>query len=438
MCHILLYGEFMEALILMLEKVVWSIPLVLLLVFTHAYFTVKLKFPQRFTFIGIKNMLNSDKNNTDEGISSFKSIMTVLAATLGTGNIIGVATAILIGGVGSIFWIFVSGVLAIATKYAETYIVLKYRKKDKNGYYGGTMYVLDEKIGNKKLAIYFSILLILTTFGMGSMIQSNAISSTIIQNYSVDLKLIGIVVTILCGYVLFGNEKRISNISSILIPVAVIIYILSCVYLIWIYKENLMPSIVYITKEALNFKAMSGGILASSAIAAMSNGLSKGLFTNEAGMGTSPIFDCTVKEQDIKKQSIMSSTAVFIDTVFLCTITGILFVASGGYLITSNPVEFAQGVFMNLPCGKFIFTFMITIFAVSTIPCSGFYGSVGIRYIFNSKKIYNILYKVIFLVFVYIGAISKIQVVWSISSIANALMVIPNLLMLFYLKDEIE
>lgn len=428
----------MENIIFLLEKIIWSIPLIVILVFTHIYFTIKLKFPQKFTFIGIKNMLESDKNNTSEGISSFKSIMTVLAATLGTGNIIGIATAIIIGGVGSIFWIFVSGVLAIATKYAETYIVLKYRKRDKNGYYGGAMYVLDEKVGSKKLAIYFSVLVILSSFGMGAMIQSNAISSTIIKNYNIDLKVIAIIVTILCGYALFGNEKRISNISSILIPIAVVIYCLSCTYLMFIFRENLIPSIVYIVKEAINFKAVSGGILGSSAIMAMSSGLSKGLFTNEAGMGTSPLFDSTVKEQDIKKQSIMSSTTVFIDTVFLCTITGILFVASGGYLITSNPIEFAQGIFMNLPFGKFIFTFIITIFAISTIPCSGYYGSVGIKYIFNSKSFYKFIYKIIFLVFVYIGTISKIQVVWSISSIANALMVIPNIFMLFYLRDEIE
>lgn len=171
----------MEEIILWLEKIVWSIPLVVILIFTHLFFTIKLGFPQKYTWAGIKGMLKSDKNNTEEGISSFKSIMTVLAGTLGTGNIIGVATAILIGGVGSVFWIFFSGVLAIATKYAETYIVLKYRKKDKKGYYGGAMYVLDERLGKRRVAIFFSIFVILSSFGMGSMIQSNAISSTLIR-----------------------------------------------------------------------------------------------------------------------------------------------------------------------------------------------------------------------------------------------------------------
>lgn len=428
----------MEKIILLIEKLVWSIPLVALLMFTHIFFTLKLKFPQKYTFLGLKNMLNSDKNNTSEGISSFKSIMTVLAATLGTGNIIGVATAILLGGVGSIFWIFISGIFAISTKYAEEYIVLKYRKRDKKGYYGGAMYVLDEVLGKKSLAILFSVFVILSSFGMGSMIQSNAISSSIIQNYDVDLKIIAIIITLLCAYVLFGNEKRISNISSILIPIAILVYCISCLILLYIFRANLLPSIAYIIKEALNFKSVTGGIFGSTAILSMSSGLSKGLFTNEAGMGTSPLFDSTVKEQDIKKQSIMSSTTVFIDTVFLCTITGILFVASGLYLTTNNPVEFAQGVFLNLPYGRAIFTFIICIFAISTIPCSGFYGSIGIKYLFKSKNIYKVIYKLVFLGFVYIGCVSKIQLVWSISSIANALMVIPNLIMLYNLKSEIK
>lgn len=428
----------MELFFAKIEGLVWSIPLVLLLILTHIYFSVKLKFPQKYTLKGLKYMLFSDKKNTKEGISSFKSIMAVLAATLGTGNIIGVASAIIIGGVGSIFWIFISGVFAIATKYAETYLVLKYRRKDKNGYYGGTMYVLADRIGAKKLAIMFSIFVILTSLGMGSMIQSNAISSAILQNFTIDVKIIGIVVTVLCAYVLFGSEKRISNISSILIPIAVAVYCIACVALLYIFRANILPSIQYIMECAFNFKAATGGIFASIAIRAMSAGLSKGLFTNEAGMGTSPLFDSTVREQNIKKQSIMSSTTVFIDTVFLCTITGILFVASGLYLTTNNPVELAQGVFLNLPYGNYIFMFMIAIFAISTIPCSGYYGSVAIKYLFHSKKIYQILYKMVYLVFVYIGTISAINLVWSVSSIANALMCLPNLIMLFYLRKEIE
>ncbi len=420
-----------------MEKLVWSLPLIVLLMFTHIFFSIKLKFPQKYTLKGLKYILKSDKKNTSDGISSFKSMMSVLAATLGTGNIIGVASAILIGGIGSIFWIFISGVFAISTKYAETFIILKYRKKEKNGSYGGSMYVLDERIGKRNIAIIFSILLIITTLGMGAMIQSNAISSTLIQNFDVDIKVVAIIVTIICAYVIFGGEKRISNISSILIPIAVIIYCISCIVLLVMFRNNIVLAIQKIISEALNFRAVSGGIFSSLAICAMSSGLSKGLFTNEAGMGTSPIFDATVKEKNITKQSIMSSTTVFIDTVLLCTITGIIFVASGLYINYTNPVEFAQSVFSLIPFGNYLFIFSIIVFAISTIPCSSYYGSIGIKYLFKSKKIYILLYKLVYIVFIYIGTLLEVREVWSISSIANALMILPNIYMLYYLRNEI-
>ena len=178
----------MELILTKIENVVWGIPLIVLLMSTHIYFTIKLKAPQKYVFCGLKMLLNEDKSKENEGISSFKAMMSVLAATLGTGNRI-------IGGIGSIFWMFVSGVLAIATKYAETYIVLKYRKKNKSGKFGGTMYVLDERIGNKKAAVLFSILLVITTIGMGALIQSNAISATISSNFNIDVRIVAIFVT---------------------------------------------------------------------------------------------------------------------------------------------------------------------------------------------------------------------------------------------------
>ena len=404
---------------------------------THIYLTFKLKFPQKYTFKGLKYMLKSDKENTKEGISSFKSLMAVLASTLGTGNIIGVATAIIIGGVGSIFWIFISGIFAIATKYAETYLALKYRRKDNKGFVGGAMYVLKYRLKSNSLALIFCIFLICSTLGMGAMIQSNAISSCISQNYNINISVIAILIVISCAYVLYGNEKRISNISSVLIPLATITYLISCIVLIYIYRSNIIPSVRLIISEAFNFRSCIGGIFSCVAIRAMSTGLSKGLFTNEAGMGTSPIFDCTVKEKSIKKQSIISSTSVFIDTVVLCTITGVIFVATGMYNITDNPSVLSQSVFELLPYGKITYMLLIVIFAIATIPCAGYYGSIATGFIFKNKKIENI-YRIVFLIFVYMGAISTIKLVWSISSVANALMVIPNTLMIYKLKNEIE
>jgi AGCS family alanine or glycine:cation symporter len=422
-----------------LENIICGVPLVVLLMYSHIYFTIKLKFPQKYTFEGLKYMIGGDKKNTSEGISSFKSLMAVLASTLGTGNIIGVATAITIGGAGSIFWIFISGIFAIATKYAETYIVLKYRKKDKHGkFYGGAMYILRDRLKNKSLAKLFSIFLICTTLGMGAMIQSNAISSSIVSNYDINIFLLAFFIIIPCSYALVGNEKRIANISSVLIPVATIVYLISCFALIYIYRNNILSSIIYILKEAFNLKSCTGGFLGSAMVRAMNTGFSKGLFTNEAGMGTSPIFDVSVREKDIKKQSIISSTSVFIDTVLLCTMTGIVFVASGMCNVTTNPALIANYTFSMLPFGKYIFIFMIVVFAISTIPCSGFYGSIAMKFLSNERKKYITRYRLVYIICVFIGAISKIEIIWSISSIANGLMVIPNVIMLFKLRKEIN
>ena len=248
----------MADVILKLEELIWSMPLVLLLMFTHIFFTIKLKYPQKYTLKGLKLMFKPNiKEKNKKGVSSFKSLMTVLAATLGTGNIIGVASAIMLGGVGSIFWIFISGIFAIATKYAETYLVLKYRQENKEGYFGGTMYVLKNILNKKVLAALFSIFVIIASFGIGSMIQSNAMASSINETFTVNKYLLAVIITIVCAYVIFGDEKRISNISSFLVPIATIVYILMCVALLYIFRFNIIPSIKLIISEAFSFKAIT-------------------------------------------------------------------------------------------------------------------------------------------------------------------------------------
>src|SRR5574344_356859 len=429
----------MEHIIFDIESVICGFPLLVVLMSTHVFFTFKLKFPQKNILKVIYYMLKSNKANDKDGISLYKSLMSVLASTLGTGNIIGIATAITIGGIGSIFWIFISGIFAIATKYAETYIVLKYRKKDKFGkYYGGAMYVLKDRLDLKIISKLFCIFLIFTTFGMGAMIQSNAVSLCLVQSFNLNKHIVGIIIVLLCAYTLLGNERRISNISSVFIPIATVIYIISCCILMYIYRENLSCSIMYIIKEAFDFKSLTGGIFGSVGIIAMNTGISKGLFTNEAGMGTSPIFDVSLKEKDIKKQSIISETSVFLDTVLLCTLTGIVFVTTGMYNISTNSRVIAQETFSVLPLGKYIYIFMITVFAISTIPCSGFYGTKAVNFLFLNKKFYIVIYRLIFLICVFVGTITKIELVWSISAISNALMIIPNVIMIYKLKEEIK
>ncbi|MDD2376427.1 MAG: alanine:cation symporter family protein [Clostridia bacterium] len=354
------------------------------------------------------------------------------------------SAAIIIGGVGSIFWVFVSGVFAIATKYAETFLCMKYRKikKEKNTkytkYYGGTMYVLRDRIGNNILAFLFAIFVIIASFGIGCMIQSNSVAENLSQNLNIDRNLIAIIITIIASYIIFSNERKIAKISSIIVPISTIIYFIMSIILLYIFRNNIINSILIIIDNAFNFKSGSVGIFTFLAMKALSTGLSKGMFSNEAGMGSSPIFETTVNNTNIKQQSIISSTSVFIDTVVLCSLTGIIFVASNMYINETNPVILVQNVFETLPFGNYLLTFCLTSFGFSAIPCWGYYGSQAIRFIFNNKVVYQNIYKIIYTICVYIGAVSAIELVWTLSSIANAFMTLPNIYMIYYLLDEIE
>ncbi len=428
----------MENILDKIESVVFGLPLILLLLYIHIYFTFKLKFPQFKIFKALKNMIFTKGRNKNSSITPFKSLMTVLAGTLGTGNIIGIASAIIIGGVGSLFWIFISGVLAIGTKYAETYIVLRYRKRKNGKYVGGAMYILDEILDKKKLAYIFAIFLVISTLCMGAMMQSNSIISTCAGSINVDKKVIAVVITILSGYIIFGNEKRIAKVSSILVPFATLIYLICSVMLLFIFRANIIPAIKLIISDALNFKAAFGGAVGMGIIISVKEGLSKGLFTNEAGIGTSPLFDVNVETEDIKGQSLISASSVFIDTVVLCTITGIIFVASNMYIGITNPDTLSITVFNIIPYGKEMLSFFLAIFAFSTIPCSCYYGWSGINYIFESKKIYEIMYKIIYLIFVFIGANTSLDIVWKLSTIANVFLMLPNIYMLYRLRKDIE
>lgn len=376
------------------------------------------------------------KNDNVRGVSSFKSLMTILAGTLGVGNIVGVATAITIGGIGSVFWIFVSGIFAIATKYAETYIPLKYRVIKNNKYVGGAMYVLKERLGFNILAFLFSVFVIFSSFG-GAMIQSNAMTEIIKGEVNISSTVIAILVTIFACYIIFGSEKKIAIVSSVIVPIAILIYVYMCIYLSVCFKDNLVNSIILIIKDAFNFKSSCGGFLASAGISAMNTGMSKGLYSNEAGMGSSPLFNVSVNsKKTIKEESIIASTSVFIDTVLLCTTTGILVVASGVNL--SDPIEVITEVFSVVPYGRHLIFIAITIFAMSTLPCTGYNGSVGVNYIHRNNKTYEVLYKIIYAMCIYIGCLSTVKIVWSISSIFNACMIFPNLILIYKLRKEIK
>ena len=434
----MLLGGNLENIIKLIERFVWSTPLILILIITHVFFTIKLKFPQFHMLQALKYLLNSKNDKKDKNNSSYKTLMATLAGTLGVGNIVGVATGICDGGIGVVFWIAVSGFFAIATKYAETYIVLKYRKKDKEKkYYGGTMYVLKERLDNKYMAIFFSIFVVIASFGIGAMIQSNSATENIVSNFNVNVKWVAVLITVLCAYVLLGNSKKIANVSSILVPIASIIYILMCLIIIFKFKINLINAIGDILNDALNIKAFATGTGIMYLLNMISVGLSKGMFSNEAGIGSSPMFDVTSNNTEVEKQSLIASLAVFIDTLLVCTLTGITVAVSYEYIDSQNVTELINNVFSNIPYGNLFLTISLSIFAIATIPCWSYYGQVAVNFLFGNKKIYIAIYNLIYIVAIYIGCMAKIDIIWAVSSIANALMCIPNIYMLIKLNQEI-
>ncbi len=426
----------LENIVYNLNEVIWGVPLISILLFTHIFTTIILKFPQRHVFKGVKYMFSNRKKGD---ISSFNSLMTILAGMLGTGNIIGVSSAILIGGAGSIFWIFIAGILAISTKYAETYLVLKYRKKGikKGSYIGGAMYVLREKVGSEILAKLFCIFTIISSFGIGAMIQSNSATISIVNNFSFDVEMVAIMITISAGFIIYSSAKVISKISSIIVPLSTIVFVVMQILLLFMYKNNIIPSIILILRSAFDFSAVAGGITGIVCIKALSAGLSKGMFSNEAGMGSTPIFECNVSEENIVKQSMISSTSVFIDTVLLCSITGLIIVSSGLYIYINDPFILVQNVFDIIPMGDKLLSFCLISFALASLPCWCFYGATAVKYLFDKNK-FVYLYKFIYMTAIYIGCTTTASLVWDVSSIANGLMVLPNIYMIIYLYNELK
>lgn len=423
-----------EKVIYRIEEVVWGPQFLLLFIFLGIYLSIKLKVPQLKTLRAICKV----KNKKSDGITSFKALMTILAGTLGIGNIAGVATAIMIGGIGSIFWIFISGIVAMAISYAENYLVLKYRKKDKtNGYFGGAMYILDEIMGRRKVAVLFCIFTLIATIGMGAMVQANSFTEILSEELGIDKNIFACAVAVISAYVIFGGKQKMANIYGFVIPFCTLTYVILCGVVIINNFSMLREAIMNILKCAFGIKQVVGGILGVSIMKCMSIGFSRGMFSNEAGMGSAPMFSATTEDmEDITKEAYIMSFSVFVDTIFLCTLTGLTIVVSGAYKI-SNVAVMLEMTFGIVPFGSMLLMICISVFAIATIPCWEFYGEQVLKYLF--KKRYSVyLYKIIYVICVYIGCVLSLNIVWSVSNTANALMALPNLYMIFALRKELS
>jgi len=433
------YGMF-EKLSIIIENMntfIWGPPFIMLLTVTSIYLSIKLRFPQLKICASIKEIFKVSRGTDGNRITQFKSLMTVLAGTLGTGNITGIAVAILVGGVGSLFWMLVSALLAMVISYAENYIVLMHRKKDKRkGYYGGTMYVLDEVLGKKKLAVFFALVVIIATVGSGTMTQANSLSTLLSDNLHVSESTIGIILGIVTAYTIFGGKRRIAKVSSRIIPICTLIYICLCVCILWKNRLGIIPGLSQILTVALGGKQIVGGVAGLSINVMIGKGFSIGMFSNEAGMGTAPMFTATVEDEDIEKGAGIAATSVVIDTIILCMLTGITIVSTGLYDVKSSS-ELLNGVFSQILFGKELLNICMVFFVLATIPCLEYYGEQAIAYL-TKRRLWTYIFRTLYIIGIYVGSIMYSNVVWDISGIANALMMLPNIYMIYNLTDEID
>lgn len=414
----------------------WGWPMMILLLGTHIFMTIRLRCPQRKLFTAIRLSIERDKDASGD-VSQFGALATALAATIGTGNIIGVATAIALGGPGAVFWCWITGVFGIATKYAEGLLAIKYRVQTPTGkMLGGPMYALEKGLGWKTMAILFAIFTMIASFGIGNTVQANAIATIANNTYGISPWIMGAVVCGLTAAVIIGGVKSIAKVCGMLVPFMALFYILGCIYILFVNHNYVWPAISLILKCAFTPEAAGGGFAGSSIMMVARYGLARGLFSNESGLGSAPIVAAAAQTRNPVRQALVSSTGTFWDTVIICALTGIVIVSS---IIAYPDISYHDGAaltkmaFGKIPyVGEPLLSFGLLTFAFSTILGWSYYGERAVEYLKGKKWSY--VYRLLYIVAVYVGSVASLNIVWNIADCMNALMAIPNLLSLLFLN----
>lgn len=415
---------------------VWGVPLLILLFGTHLFLTFRLGFIQKHIFKAIK--LSFTKHSEGKGeISHFGSLVTALAATIGTGNIVGVGTAIAAGGPGAVLWMWLTGVFGIATKYSEAVLAVKYRVVRRDGTVaGGPMYALEKGLGLKWLAVLFSIFTAVAAFGIGNMVQANSISVMFQKSFGISPWITGSVLTVITAVVILGGIKSIAKVCEVLVPFMAGFYILGCIIFLIIRHDTLLHSVEHIFTSAFTGQAAIGGFLGAGIKEAVRYGIARGLFSNESGLGSAPIVAAAAQTDDPVRQALVSSTGTFWDTVVVCALTGIVVVNSGEWMSGLKGAELTHEAFGQIHgLGPVLLTVGLLTFVFSTILGWSYYGEKAIEYLLTPAAVMP--YRILWVVAVMIGSISTIQSVWSFADIANGLMAIPNLVALILLNSVI-
>ena len=420
-----------------LSSLVWGAPMLILLVGTGLFLTIRLRGLQVRAIGHAVKVLFAKDDKAEGDISQFSALMLSLGATVGIGNIVGVATAIALGGPGAIFWMWITGLVGMATKYSEAILAVKYREKGINGYKGGAMYYITNGLNMPKLGMAFAILTILASFGTGNMTQSNAVATVLFDQAQIPTWITGAVLVVLTGMVILGGIKTMGKFTAYFSPVMVLLYMCAAFFIIVTNFDKVPGAFGLIFDHAFAPFAAAGGFAGAAVAAAIRMGVSRGLFSNEAGLGSSAIAAAAAQTSDPVKQALVSMLQTLIDTLIVCTMTATVILMApvwldGGSagLLTLKSFEFFLG-----DTGMIIVFVTTVFFAYSTLLGWSYFGEKGFEYAFGEKSV--ILYRIVFLVFVMVGAVTELRFVWNFSDLANGLMAIPNLIALLLLSKVI-
>lgn len=424
-----------------IDSFIWGPPLLILLVGTGIFFTFKLGFLQLTKLPKALKLIFCAENNGSGDISSFGALCTALAATVGTGNIVGVATAIKAGGPGALFWMWIAAFFGMATKYAEGVLAIKYRTKDENGQIsGGPMHYILNGMGEKykPLAIFFAFSGILVALlGIGTFTQVNAITDAINSSFGINPKITGIILAILVGLIVFGGLQSISKVATKIVPFMSVVYIGLCAIILVSSFSEIPEALSLIVKGAFTPTAAFGGFLGSTVSMAIRNGIARGVFSNESGLGSAPIAAAAAKTNWPAEQGLISMTGTFIDSLIICTLTGLSIILTGVWQSNLNGAVMTQAAFGSIlpTVGPLFLTLSLSLFAFTTILGWSYYGERCFEFLFGVKCING--YRALFVMMVLLGAFLKLEVVWIIADIVNGLMALPNLIALLALSSVV-
>ena len=416
--------------------------MIVLLLGTHIFLTFRLRFPQRKLLTGIRLSLQKDKEAKGD-VSQFGALATALAATIGTGNIVGVATAVALGGPGAVLWCWLTGVFGMSTKYAEGLLAVKYRIKGKDGrMYGGPMYALERGLGMRWMAVLFAVFTALASFGIGCTVQANSIALLTNETFGIPTWIVGLFVCVLTAIVILGGVKSIARVCTVLVPFMAFFYVVGCVIILVMNAPFVWPALKLIVTSAFQPEAAGGGFVGSTVMMAARYGIARGLFSNESGMGSAPIVAAAAQTRNPVRQALVSSTGTFWDTVVICALTGMVLVSS---ILAYPDISYNDGAaltrvaFSKIPyVGAPLLTFGILTFAFSTILGWSYYGESAVNYLEARGDGQEVrgsrFYRILFIVALFFGCIVNLDIIWNIADTMNAFMAIPNLIALLLLS----